>query len=82
MSLVGPRPELPELVDRYDSWQRRRLKAKPGITGYQQVMARGAPLAASMEYDLVYLKHQSLLLDLYIILKTIEIVLLGRGVTH
>ena len=82
MSLVGPRPELPELVARYNAWQRRRLKAKPGITGYQQVMARGVPLAAAIEYDLIYLKHQSLLLDLYIMLKTAHVVLAGRGVTH
>lgn len=82
MSLVGPRPELPDLVARYNAWQRRRLKAKPGITGYQQVMARGMPLAAAIEYDLIYLKHQSLLLDLFIMCKTVQVVLFGRGVTH
>jgi len=82
MSLVGPRPELPDLVARYNPWQRRRLKAKPGITGYQQVTARGIPLAAAIEHDLIYLKHQSLLLDLYIMLKTVEVILSGRGVTH
>ena len=82
MSLVGPRPELPQLVERYNPWQRRRLKAKPGMTGYQQVMARGIPLAAAIEYDLLYLKHQSLLLDLYIMLKTVFVVLAGSGVTH
>ena len=82
MSLVGPRPELPDLVDRYSPWQRRRLKAKPGITGYQQVMARGQPLAGAIGYDLIYLKHQSFLLDLYILLKTVAVVLKGSGVTH
>ena len=82
MSVIGPRPEMPELVNRYDPWQRRRLKAKPGITGYQQVMVRGMPLAAAIEYDLIYLKHQGLLLDLYIILKTVFVVLRGRGITH
>jgi exopolysaccharide biosynthesis polyprenyl glycosylphosphotransferase len=82
MGLVGPRPELPQLVQRYDAWQRRRLKAKPGITGYQQVMARGVPLAAAIEYDLIYLKHQSVLLDIYIMLKTVQVVLMGKGVTH
>jgi len=82
MSLVGPRPELPELVQRYDAWQRRRLKAKPGITGYQQIMARGQPLAGVLEYDLIYLKHQSLLLDLYILFRTIGVVVRGSGVTH
>ena len=82
MSLIGPRPELPGLVERYNPWQRRRLKAKPGITGYQQIMARGQPLAAVIEYDLIYLKHQSLSLDLYILLKTVLVVLRGSGVTH
>jgi lipopolysaccharide/colanic/teichoic acid biosynthesis glycosyltransferase len=82
MSLVGPRPEMPQLVERYNSWQRRRLKAKPGMTGWQQVMARGVPLAAAIEYDLVYLKHQSLLLDLYIMVKTVQVVIFGSGVTH
>jgi len=82
MSLVGPRPEMPALVSRYTPWQRRRLKAKPGITGLQQIMARGQPLAGVMEYDLVYLKHQSLLLDLYILLKTVMVVIKGDGITH
>jgi len=82
MSIVGPRPEMPELVERYNPWQRRRLKAKPGITGYQQVMARGKPLAAAIEYDLIYLKHQSLLLDLYIMLRTVWVILRGSGVSH
>jgi len=82
MSLVGPRPEMLNLVERYTPEQRRRLKAKPGITGYQQVMARGIPLAAGVKYDLVYLKYQSLSLDLYILLKTILVVLRGSGITH
>jgi len=82
MSVIGPRPEMPDLVDRYNPWQQRRLKAKPGITGYQQVMARGQPLAGAIKYDLVYLKHQSFLLDLYILLKTVVVVLRGSGVTH
>jgi len=82
MSLVGPRPEMPQLVDRYDPWQRRRLKAKPGITGYQQIVARGQPLAGAIHHDLIYLKHQSFLLDVYIMLKTIVVVLRGSGVTH
>ena len=82
MSLVGPRPEQVELVARYDAWQRRRLKARPGITGYQQVMSRGEPsLALRIHYDLIYLKHQSLLFDLQIILKTFVVIIKGDGVT-
>jgi exopolysaccharide biosynthesis polyprenyl glycosylphosphotransferase len=81
LSIVGPRPERVELVHRYDAYQRRRLKAKPGITGYQQVMSRGDPsLARRIEYDLYYLKHQSLFLDLFIMLKTILVVVRGDGV--
>ena len=82
MSLVGPRPELPELVEMYTPEQRRRLKAKPGITGYQQIIARGEPLAGCHEYDLIYLKYQSFLFDMYILLRTVFAVLSGRGVTH
>jgi len=80
MSIVGPRPERVELVERYNSCQRRRLKAKPGLTGYQQVMSRGEPsLAKRIEYDLYYMKYQGFLLDLYIILKTIVVIVKGDG---
>jgi len=82
MSLVGPRPEMPALVGRYTPEQRRRLKGRPGITGLQQVMARGVPLAAATKYDLTYLKNQSLLVDLYILFKTVVVVARGSGVTH
>ncbi len=80
MSLVGPRPEMTELVERYNSYQRRRLKAKPGITGYQQVMDHGEPsLARRIDFDLHYLKYQSLALDLYIIARTIYVLITGDG---
>ncbi|MBN1256627.1 MAG: sugar transferase, partial [Planctomycetes bacterium] len=80
MSLIGPRPERVELVEKYDTFQRRRLKAKPGITGYQQVMSRGDPsLAVRIEYDLYYLKWQSFLLDIYIFLKTFVVIIRGDG---
>ena len=80
MSLVGPRPEQIELVERYNSYQRRRLKAKPGITGYQQVMCRGdLSLAKRIEYDLWYLKNQGIMLDLYCMAKTIISVFRAEG---
>ncbi len=83
MSLVGPRPEEMALVERYEPLQRRRLKAKPGITGYQQVHNRGgASLEERIKYDLFYLKHQSLLLDIYIIMKTAIVIIRGDGITH
>jgi exopolysaccharide biosynthesis polyprenyl glycosylphosphotransferase len=80
MSIVGPRPEQVELVDRYNPWQRRRLKARPGITGYQQVVCRGdISLSKRIEYDLFYLKNQSFFLDLFIILRTIPVIIRGDG---
>ena len=83
MSLVGPRPEAIDMVARYNPWQKRRLKAKPGITGYQQINNRGeASLSRRVRYDLVYLKNQGLLLDAYIIVKTIGVITKGTGVTH
>jgi exopolysaccharide biosynthesis polyprenyl glycosylphosphotransferase len=80
MSLVGPRPEWVELVVSYNLWQRRRLKAKPGITGYQQIMCRGdLSLEKRIAFDLYYLKHQGLWLDLYILVKTIIVVIRRDG---
>jgi exopolysaccharide biosynthesis polyprenyl glycosylphosphotransferase len=81
MSIVGPRPEQVELVERYNVWQRRRLKGVPGITGYQQVMCRGVPcLNQRIEYDLHYLKHQSFSLDLLILLRTLMVIIRGVGI--
>lgn len=83
MCLIGPRPEELRIVDRYDALQRRRLKGKPGLTGLQQVTNRGETnLAERLRYDLIYLKHQGPLLDLYILIKTVIVVLSGKGVTH
>lgn len=78
MSVIGPRPEQADLVERYNVWQRRRLKGVPGITGYQQVMSRGIPcLSKRIDYDLYYLKHQSFSLDMLILLKTVGVVIRG-----
>ncbi|HEX8906548.1 MAG TPA: sugar transferase, partial [Longimicrobiaceae bacterium] len=83
MSIVGPRPEEARLVDQYTPGQRRRLKAKPGITGYQQIRNRGGTdLAERVEYDLVYLKHQGPMLDLYILWNTPAVLVRGSGITH
>jgi exopolysaccharide biosynthesis polyprenyl glycosylphosphotransferase len=76
MSFVGPRPEQASIVAMYNHFQRRRLKAKPGLTGLQQVECRGTPsLSRRIAYDLVYMKHQGPILDLYIVLKTIPVIL-------
>ncbi|MCD4655539.1 sugar transferase, partial [bacterium] len=80
MSVVGPRPEETQLVDKYNIWQQRRLKAKPGITGMQQIMCRGTTsLSDRIKFDIYYLRKHSLLLDVWIILKTIPVVISGQG---
>jgi lipopolysaccharide/colanic/teichoic acid biosynthesis glycosyltransferase len=71
MSLVGPRPEMPFIVDGYGVIERQRLRVKPGITGIWQLSAdRLGQIHESLEYDLYYLQHQSLLLDVLVLLET------------
>jgi len=80
MSLVGPRPEMPFIVAQYEPWQRRRLDAVPGLTGLWQILGRkDLPLRDNIEYDFYYIRNQSLLLDLAIFLRTIPIVIFGKG---
>lgn len=80
MSLVGPRPEEERVVERYNTWERRRLKLKPGITGLQQIYCRGSKsLAERVRWDIVYLRRESWILDGSILLRTVFAVLSGRG---
>jgi len=80
MSLVGPRPPLPEEVSRYESWQRRRLSMKPGLTCLWQVSGRSElDFDRWMALDLKYIDTWSPMLDLKILLKTVPAVLSGRG---
>ena len=80
MSLVGPRPELPYLVDMYEPWQRTRFAVPQGITGWWQVNGRSdKPMHMNTEDDLYYVQHYSLILDLHILFKTIAVVLRGKG---
>jgi len=80
MSLVGPRPELPWLVERYESWQRRRFAVPPGMTGWWQVNGRSErPMHLHVEDDLYYIRNYSLWMDLVILLRTVPAVLSGRG---
>jgi lipopolysaccharide/colanic/teichoic acid biosynthesis glycosyltransferase len=80
MSLVGPRPPLAQEVARYERWQRRRLSMKPGITCLWQVSGRNEiNFQDWMKLDLTYIDNWSLLLDLKILLKTVPVVILGRG---
>ncbi len=80
MSLVGPRPPLPEEVSRYEPWQRRRLSMNPGITCLWQISGRNdLDFDRWMALDLKYIDTWSPMLDLKILLKTVPAVLLGKG---
>jgi exopolysaccharide biosynthesis polyprenyl glycosylphosphotransferase len=80
MSLVGPRPELPWLVDRYQGWQRKRFAVPPGITGWWQISGRSERLMhLHVEDDLYYIQNYSIWLDLRILWRTIGVVLSGEG---
>jgi exopolysaccharide biosynthesis polyprenyl glycosylphosphotransferase len=80
MSLVGPRPEMPWLVDRYESWQRKRFAVPQGITGWWQINGRSDnPMHLNPENDLYYVYNYSLWLDIQILLRTPLAVLQGRG---
>ncbi len=80
MSLVGPRPEVAWLVERYTPEQRRRLAVKPGITGPVQINGRGdLNLQQRLELELEYIEHYSLWKDIKILLKTIPAVIRGDG---
>jgi len=80
MSLVGPRPEMPFLVESYQPWQRLRLQVRPGLTGLWQILGRkDLPLVENIEYDFYYINNRSLLMDLVIIMRTVPVVLFGKG---
>jgi exopolysaccharide biosynthesis polyprenyl glycosylphosphotransferase len=80
MSLVGPRPPIPEEVRSYHRWQRRRLSMKPGLTCLWQINGRNnVDFDRWMQLDLQYIDNWSPSLDLKILLRTIPAVLSGRG---
>jgi lipopolysaccharide/colanic/teichoic acid biosynthesis glycosyltransferase len=80
MSLVGPRPPLPEEVAQYQDWHRRRLEVAPGMTGLWQVSGRSELTFDEMVMlDLYYIENWSLGLDFRIALRTIPRVILGYG---
>ncbi len=79
MSLVGPRPQVPNEVALYNEEQKRRLTVLPGITGLWQVSRRSDPrFEVWVAQDLEYIDHWSLWLDLKIMIKTIGVVLAGK----
>jgi lipopolysaccharide/colanic/teichoic acid biosynthesis glycosyltransferase len=80
MSLVGPRPPLPEEVALYTLEERRRLDVKPGLTCFWQVSGRSEiPFDKQVQLDIRYIESQSIWLDLKLLIKTIPAVLLGKG---
>jgi exopolysaccharide biosynthesis polyprenyl glycosylphosphotransferase len=80
MSLVGPRPAIPSEVDRYQRWQRRRLRMRPGLTCLWAVAGRdNVDFETWMKMDMQYIDNWSLALDWKILLRTIPRVLTGRG---
>lgn len=80
MSLVGPRPPLPDEVAGYDVWHRRRLSMKPGITGLWQIRGRREPeFDRWVETDLEYIDSWSFWLDLKILARTVPAVINGEG---
>jgi exopolysaccharide biosynthesis polyprenyl glycosylphosphotransferase len=80
MSLVGPRPELPYLVEKYEAWQYQRFAVPPGMTGWWQISGRSdRPMHLHTEDDLYYIQNRSIWLDLQIIFRTIWVVINGKG---
>jgi len=79
MSLVGPRPEQLVFLEKYRGWQLRRFAVVPGLTGWWQVNGRPQPMYDHVEYDVYYVEHRSLRLDLWILLRTAGAVLSGTG---
>ena len=80
MSLVGPRPAIPSEVDRYQRWQRRRLRMRPGLTCLWAISGRdNVDFETWMKLDMQYIDNWSLALDWKILLRTIPHVLMGHG---
>ena len=86
MSIVGPRPERPEFVDELQEnvpYYSERHVVQPGVTGWAQLKysygASEEDAIEKLQYDLYYIKNQTVMLDIMIILQTVEVVLWGKG---
>ncbi|MFL5391581.1 MAG: sugar transferase [Myxococcales bacterium] len=80
MSLVGPRPPVPDEVEKYEAWQRRRLSVRPGLTCIWQVSGRNQISFEEWMYlDMQYIDHWTLAGDFNLIFKTVPVVITGRG---
>jgi lipopolysaccharide/colanic/teichoic acid biosynthesis glycosyltransferase len=83
MSMVGPRPLLPQYLELYSIEQAKRHKVKPGITGWAQVNGRNAiSWEEKFQLDVWYVEHQSFLLDVKIIFKTFKKVFVSEGISQ
>lgn len=82
MSLIGPRPLLPEYLSLYNSEQRKRHNVRPGITGWAQINGRNAiSWQQKFEYDVWYVNHLSFILDLRILFMTVKKVFIREGIS-
>lgn len=80
MSLVGPRPTVPAQVALYNDFERRRLEVKPGITGWALIHGRNAlTWEQRIQYDVWYVDHWSIWVDLYVLFRTLPVVLSRQG---
>jgi lipopolysaccharide/colanic/teichoic acid biosynthesis glycosyltransferase len=80
LAIVGPRPTVQSQVDRYTAHQRRRLEARPGITGWAQVNGRTSlSWPERIELDVWYVDNRSLALDLRILARTVRMLVTGHG---
>ncbi len=81
MSLVGPRPALPVQVKHFNEQEKLKLNVKPGLTGWTQVNGRNSiPYEKRLELDVWYALHSNVLLDLWILVKTIKVLIMDDGV--
>jgi lipopolysaccharide/colanic/teichoic acid biosynthesis glycosyltransferase len=80
MSLIGPRPNVPWETEKYQAWHYERLDVLPGITGLAQVQGRSnITFDEIAKHDIFYVRNQSLSLDLWVLWRTLVIVLTGKG---
>lgn len=83
MSIIGPRPDLPTALEKYDKTTKRKLELRPGITGYNQAYFRNTVAwSDALEHDVYYVDHCSFLMDVKILLKTIQTVALRKGINR
>lgn len=80
MSIIGPRPEIPEITKHYNQYQKRRLDTKPGVTGWAQVNGRSDMTnGQKVELDIAYIEKANLIFDLKILWKTVGVVFSSKG---